>query len=154
MHKTSPISLKCCLKAHGYLQVRRISMFALNCTITSVLASKVTVKVVLRVLLEWPQCELREQKQNKNTQKKKKKKRNSLKLLLLLFFKNKKCWKKKKKKERNQITQNLGHFCNRFNPSRNKQPCNCQTNPSTSFVDAKESFDSQTAQPEPGNLSR
>lgn len=31
-------------KSPCYLQVRRISMFALNCTITSVLASKVTVK--------------------------------------------------------------------------------------------------------------
>lgn len=61
---------------------------------------------------------------------------------------------KKGKKKKKTETQNLGHFCNWFNPSLNNQPCNCQTNPSTSFVDAKESFDSQTAQPEPGNLSR
>lgn len=107
-------------------------MFALNCTITSVLASKVTVKSCY--VFYWSDPSV--------SSGNKKKKRNSLKLLLLLFFKNKKCLKKQKKKTKQKKTTNpnLGHFCNRLNPSLNKKPCNCQTNQSKNFVDAKEIF--------------
>lgn len=52
-------------------------MFALNCTITSVLASKVTVKSCYMFYWSDP-----------SVSSGNKKKRNSLKLLLLLFFKN------------------------------------------------------------------
>lgn len=67
-------------------------MFALNCTITLVLASKVTVKSCY--VFYWS---------DPSVSSGNKKNRNSLKLLLL-FFKNKKCKKKtiKKKKQKNQ----------------------------------------------------
>lgn len=83
-------------------------MFALNCTITSVLASKVTVESCY--VFYWS---------DPSVSSGNKKKRNSLKLLLLLFFKNKKCLKKIKNFKKNK--PNLGHFCNRLNPSLNKK---------------------------------
>lgn len=121
-------------------------MFALNCTITSVLASKVTVKSCYMFYWSDP-----------SVSSGNKKKRNSLKLLLLLFFKNvlkKKPKKKNKQKKQNITNPNLGHFCNRLNPSLNKKTLAIVKPISQRILwMPKKYIDSQAAQPETGNLS-
>lgn len=108
MHKMSQISLKCCLKAlvtykSGEFPCLHLIAPLLRFWLQRSQLSRATC--FIGVTPVWAQGT--------------KKKRNSLKLLLLLFFKNKKCLKKIKNLKKNK--PNLGHFCNRLNPSLNKK---------------------------------
>lgn len=138
----SPISLKCCLKAHvtyksGEFPCLHLIAPLLRFWLQRSQLSRATC--FIGVTPVWAQGT--------------KKKRNSLKLLLLLFFKNKKMLKKKKTKNKKK-THKPGTLLQPVKPiTLNRKPYNCQTDQSNNFVDAKEYSDSQAAQPETGNLS-
>lgn len=60
----------------------------------------------------------------------------------------------KKKLKKKKTNHKPGTLLQLVKPiTLNRKPYNCQTDQSNNFVDAKEYFDSQAAQPETGNLS-